>query len=217
MMHELDLAGLSMGELAAAYNVVYTDYIIPFAMSEVAVRQHVAAHAIALDHSLLWRDDAGEIVGLGALGVREERGWVGGFGLTSGWRGRGLSGALMAALLDRARGAGLRRVQLEAITTNERAIRTYERAGFRRKRELLILGSEGSAVCESSAVVHEVSPAALLTGVSGLALPSFAWPFPISKVWSWVRLRRRARSLPSALRQRWCRSRRLSATPTPRW
>ncbi|HEY8598804.1 MAG TPA: GNAT family N-acetyltransferase [Thermomicrobiales bacterium] len=174
-MHESDLTDLSAADLAAAFNLVYTDYVIPFSLSEAAMRQHVAAHAIALDRSLLWRDDTGAIVGLGALAVRGERGWVGGFGLAPSWRGRGLSGALMEALLDRARGAGLRRVQLEVITTNDRAIRTYERAGFRRTRELLLLSADASAVPASTATVTEVSPATLLAGIAGLALPDLAW------------------------------------------
>jgi RimJ/RimL family protein N-acetyltransferase len=174
-MHESDLTALSATDLAAAYNLVYSDYVVPFAMSVAAARQHVATYAIALDRSLLWRDDAGEIIGLGALGIRGERGWVGGFGLAPDWRGRGLSGRLIAALLDRARGAGLRRVQLEVVTTNERAIRTYERAGFRRTRELLLLRADAAAVPASDATVTAVSPATLLAGVHGLALPDFAW------------------------------------------
>jgi ribosomal protein S18 acetylase RimI-like enzyme len=174
-MRESDLTGLTDAEIAAAFNVVYTDYLVPFVMSEAAARHHVAAYSIARDRSLLWRDDAGAVVGLVALGVRGERGWIGGFGLAPASRGRGLSGALMATLLDRARGAGLRRVQLEVITTNDRAIRTYERAGFSRTRELLLLSADGSAVPRSDAPVTEVSPATLLAGVSGLALPDFAW------------------------------------------
>lgn len=174
-MHESDLTGLSAADLAAAFNLVYTDYVIPFSMSEAAMRQHVAAHAIARDRSLLWRDDAGAIIGLGVLAVRGERGWVGGFGLAPNWRGRGLSGTLISALLDRARGVGLRRVQLEVVTTNTRAIRTYERAGFRRTRELLILGADAPAVPASGATVTEVSPATLLAGIPGLALPDYAW------------------------------------------
>ena len=174
-MHESDLTGLSAAEIAAAFNLVYADYLGPFVMSEAAARHHVAAYGIALDRSLLWRDDAGSIIGLGALGVRGERGWVGGFGLAPTSRGRGLSGALLAALLDRARGAGLGQVQLEVITTNDRAIRTYARAGFRRTRELLLLSAAAVAVPVADATVTAVSPATLLAGVPGLALPDFAW------------------------------------------
>ena len=66
-------------------------------------------------------------------------------------------------------------MQLEVITTNDRAIRTYERAGFKRTRELLLLSADASAVPASDATVTEVSPTTLLAGVPGLALPDFAW------------------------------------------
>ncbi len=174
-MYESDSTGLSSAELAAAFNIVYADYAVPFTMTEAAARRHVAAHAIAPDRSILWRDDAGEVVGLAALGVRGERGWVGGFGLAPAWRGRGLSGVLLGQLLDRAREAGLRRVQLEVITTNARAIRTYERAGFGRARELLILASDEAAPAEAGANdVREGDPATLLVAPP-IAVPTPAW------------------------------------------
>src|SRR4051794_36292166 len=138
-MHETTLATLSPAELAAAFNTVYTDYVVPFVVNEAWARQHVAANSIALEHSPLWLDDSGALVALAALGVRGERGWVGGFGVAPDYRGQGLSRQLARATLDRARQASLRRVQLEVITSNARAIRTYERAGFVRTRDLLIL------------------------------------------------------------------------------
>ena len=87
-MHETTLAVLSPAELAAAFNTVYTDYVVPFMVGEAWARQHVAANSIALEHSPLWRDDAGAVVGLAALGVRGDRGWVGGLGIAPAHRGR---------------------------------------------------------------------------------------------------------------------------------
>jgi RimJ/RimL family protein N-acetyltransferase len=174
-LRESDLAGLNAVELAAAFNTVYTDYVVPFVMSEAAARQHVASYAIAPERSILWRDPSGAVVGLAALGVRGERGWVGGFGIAPDWRGRGLSGPLLARLLELARAGGLRRVQLEVITSNARAIRTYERAGFRRTRDLLFLTrDEGAAPAADQGLLREVEPQALL------AAPPFA---PVDPCW----------------------------------
>ena len=47
-------------------------------------------------------------------------------------RGRGVADRLVAALLDHARRAGLRRVTLDVADDNERAIGFYERVGFTR-------------------------------------------------------------------------------------
>ncbi|NYG06493.1 ribosomal protein S18 acetylase RimI-like enzyme [Phycicoccus badiiscoriae] len=47
-------------------------------------------------------------------------------------RGRGVADALVNALLEHARGAGLRRVALDVADDNDRAIGFYERVGFTR-------------------------------------------------------------------------------------
>ena len=138
-MRMTTLATLDPRALAAAFNRVYEGYVEPFVMDERAARQHVEVNDVALDCSPLWLDDAGDVVGLGALGVRGERGWVGGFGVAPAYRGRGLSHRLLAALLEAAAGAGVRRVQLEVFTHNPRAIRTYQQAGFAHRRDVRIL------------------------------------------------------------------------------
>ena len=137
-MRMTTLGALDPQALAAAFNTVYEGYVEPFVMGERAARQHVEVNDIALDRSPLWLDDAGVVVGLGALGVRGQRGWVGGFGVAPDYRGRGLSHRLAAALLEAAAGAGIRRLQLEVFTHNPRAIRTYERAGFAHRRDVRI-------------------------------------------------------------------------------
>ena len=50
-------------------------------------------------------------------------------GVASAWRGRGIGGALLAGLLDRARAGGTCRVSLSVEVDNP-ARRLYERAGF---------------------------------------------------------------------------------------
>ena len=47
-------------------------------------------------------------------------------------RGRGVADALVRALVEHARAAGLRRVTLDVADDNERAIGFYERLGFTR-------------------------------------------------------------------------------------
>jgi RimJ/RimL family protein N-acetyltransferase len=48
------------------------------------------------------------------------------------YRGVGVGGAMLNTLLDECRSAGLKTVELAALASNERAIRLYERVGFRR-------------------------------------------------------------------------------------
>jgi ribosomal protein S18 acetylase RimI-like enzyme len=52
---------------------------------------------------------------------------------------RGLVGSLFAELWPRLRAEGIEQMQLEVITSNERAVRAYERLGFVRARRLICL------------------------------------------------------------------------------
>jgi ribosomal protein S18 acetylase RimI-like enzyme len=144
-MRETTLATLNHAEFAAAFNTVYQDYLVPFVVDASWAGQHIAANDIVPEHSPLWLDDAGKVVALAVLGRRGARGWVGGFGVAPDYRGRGLAARLIDALLQSARGLGMGEVRLEVIAGNTRAIRTYERAGFLRTRDLRILARPDDA------------------------------------------------------------------------
>ena len=68
-----------------------------------------------------------------------------GMGLLPPYRGRGLGGALLRAVLGEARAQGLRRIELEVYDSNRPAVRLYERFGFTRegiKRSARILDGQ---------------------------------------------------------------------------
>jgi ribosomal protein S18 acetylase RimI-like enzyme len=75
---------------------------------------------------------AGERVGVGILGIRGDRGWVGGLGVVTAARRTGVGRALMEAILAEAPPE----VGLEVIEQNEAAIRLYDDLGFERTRLL---------------------------------------------------------------------------------
>ena len=125
------LATLDLPGVTRAFNTVYQRYVVPFAMDEEQMGRHLSSTAMDLAHSPLWLDDQGAAAGLGALGVRGERGWVGGFGLSPAYRGHGLGRLLLEETLASARALGIRQVELEVLRQNEAAIRLYTRAGFR--------------------------------------------------------------------------------------
>jgi ribosomal protein S18 acetylase RimI-like enzyme len=131
-----DLAELDLPALTAAFNAVYLEYVVPLAFDPERMRAHVEANDIALDRSPLVLDDDGRVVALAMLGVRGDRGWIGGFGVVPAQRGRGRSHALTREVIERARASGLLTLQLEVIDANVRAIAAYERAGFVRTRAL---------------------------------------------------------------------------------
>lgn len=53
-----------------------------------------------------------------------------GMGLLSPFRGRGLGRKLLQDTTDAAHGAGIRRIELEVLASNENAVALYERSGF---------------------------------------------------------------------------------------
>jgi GNAT superfamily N-acetyltransferase len=118
---------LALDELAALFNAGYEGYVVPLRVGPAQLATWIAAWHIDLTRS---RIAPGE--GIALLGVRGERGWIGGLGVVPAARRRGLGRALMEAVLGEAPSD----VTLEVIEHNEPAIRLYESLGFERTRLL---------------------------------------------------------------------------------
>lgn len=117
----------TMTELAALFTAGYEDYFVPVQLDEAAMQFVVDAWDIDLARSRV-----AEGVGVCNLGVRGERGWIGGIGVAKEQRGRGVGRALMNAVLEVAPAT----VELEVIEQNEPAIKLYESLGFETTRLL---------------------------------------------------------------------------------
>jgi predicted GNAT family N-acyltransferase len=114
---------------------------MPVNLNAAQMQAHVERYDIRLDASRLLVQD-GDIIGVGLLGIRGDRGWVGGFGVTKAHRRGGLGRQLMAALLDSAHDTDLSAVQLEVIEDNTAAHNLYLKMGFQNRRRLLIFQSD---------------------------------------------------------------------------
>jgi GNAT superfamily N-acetyltransferase len=130
-------SALPFATLTAYWNLGYEGYFVPIHFSEAVLAQHVRAGSIDLDRSVVLVE-GDELIGFSLLGVRGERGWIGGFGVAPAYRGRGLAQTLIEEQLAIARTAGLTRVQLEVMRQNW-AKKVYARAGFATTRDLLML------------------------------------------------------------------------------
>ena len=131
------LAALDEAAIAPAFNTVYEGYMRPLVMGSAQMTAHIRNNDVALDLSPLWFDAEGGLVGLGLVGLRGRRAWIGGFGVAMAWRGRGLALPLVADCLDSARAAGATEVELEVLVGNDKAKRTYERVGFHETNRLV--------------------------------------------------------------------------------
>jgi len=156
------LSTLDWPDLTEAFNLVYQGYVVPLALTVALMRQHVEAYDIDLAHSPLWLDGDGAVAALALLAVRGDRGWVGGFGVAPRHRGSGLGHRVASAVQEIASGLRLRAVQLEVLAPNAAAIRTYERAGFRRRRDLQIARRTPAPAAAPSTGIAAADPRALL-------------------------------------------------------
>jgi ribosomal protein S18 acetylase RimI-like enzyme len=181
MLQMTSVASLDPEALAAAFLRVYENYVVPVQMTPEWLANHIVVNDIDRDDSPLWLDGRGEVAALGLLGVRGARGWIGGFGVAAAHRGQGLARLLARDMLERAARRGLREVQLEVITKNPLAIRTYFGAGFDVRRDLLVYvrPAEAPAPSAVAAAVEDAGADAVLGAAVAArgaeALPGACW------------------------------------------
>jgi GNAT superfamily N-acetyltransferase len=148
---------LDAGRLATLFTAGYEGYPVPVRVDEATLDFMVDASSLDLDRSRVAFLD-GEPVGLAVLGVRGERGWIGGLGVVSRARRGGVGRALMVAVLNEAWTAGLQEVSLEVLEGNDAAIALYEELGFAETRMLEVWSWAGEAP-SSPAVPAEIEDA----------------------------------------------------------
>lgn len=105
-------------------------------MTDAWFADHVARNDIDLDVSPRWTVE-GELSAFALLAFREDRAWIGGFGVAPRFRGEGMGGVCVADTLRIVREAGATTVELEVLEQNLAAIALYERGGFEQIGELV--------------------------------------------------------------------------------
>ena len=125
-------------ELTEAYNRTRVDYMVPMPMNAARLQEYVDIYHVDLDESLVAREN-GAIIGLGMLGLRDNRSWITRLGLIADQRGRGTGQAVMEGLLANSDQLGIENNMLEVIKGNKPAHQLFLKLGFENLRELLIL------------------------------------------------------------------------------
>ncbi len=126
-------SSLDHERLAGLFNKAYSDYFVPISIDPPALVLISELWDIDLDASRVAGEEA-----FALLGVRGDRGWIGGMGVVPAARRRGHGEAVMRGVIEEARARGLREVSLEVLVQNEPARRLYEKLGFELVRELEI-------------------------------------------------------------------------------
>jgi len=143
-------------QLGGLLTRTYTGYDVPVQVDAARFESMIAAYDIDLGASrvgVLHR----EPVAIALLGVRGDRGWIGGMGVAPECRGEGFGMGVMKAVIGSARRRRLRHIDLEVLTQNEPAIRIYQALGFRRRRTLDIWMRDSDATFPMPPQ-HDVKP-----------------------------------------------------------
>ena len=131
--------------LAALFTAGYEGYWFPIAFDAAAFALMAETMDVDLGLSRV-AVEGSEPVGVALVARRGTEGWIGGMGVVTSHRRRGIGEATLVAALDAARAAGIERVTLEVLEQNEPARRLYERLGFEHVRDLEVWSCPGRTV-----------------------------------------------------------------------
>jgi len=112
-------------DLATVAQIEQDSYSVPW--SESTFRNLI----LRTDTDLICAEIDSELVGYAVCWYVVDQGELGNVAVDLPWRGRGIGGRLVLAILDRARRRGAREVFLEVRRSNTTAQRLYRRLGFR--------------------------------------------------------------------------------------
>jgi GNAT superfamily N-acetyltransferase len=115
----------------------YRDEYTPAAYLDTVTSARIARERLRSMTVLVAEDSAGAIVGtLSFARVSDEEGHLRGMAVRQSWWGSGVAGALLQNGIARLRSEGCRRATLDTTLPLRRAMRFYERNGFRRSGKL---------------------------------------------------------------------------------
>lgn len=161
---------LALPALTEAFNQAFEGYLVPMRHTPESMGAMVRSNDLRLDASLVARTPDATLAGIGLLGVRGDRGWVGGMAVTPALRGAGQGATLLRQLVRRARGLGLKTLQLEVLEENDRARRLYTRHGFEDVRPLgVYTGPLATPLAERPGANRVVAPIGVETALAHYA------------------------------------------------
>jgi ribosomal protein S18 acetylase RimI-like enzyme len=129
-------------QLYETFIEAFSDYVYPFALTEEQFKNHIILNAVDLTRTAgCFRD--GRLVGFSLNGFGEWDGkstaYDAGTGVIPSFRRQGVSDAMFEMMVPIFKDQGIEQFLLEVITTNQAAIRLYEKLGFEKVRELSLL------------------------------------------------------------------------------
>lgn len=133
------LENISLAELTAVFNLSFSDYVVPFHLTSEQLENKMNSENARLDLSVGAFDNdklVGFILHCEDVVNGEKVVYNAGTGVIPANRGQKLTSRMYEFILPYLVKQNIRSLQLEVITTNKPAIKTYENIGFRISRKL---------------------------------------------------------------------------------
>ncbi|MCH7662544.1 MAG: GNAT family N-acetyltransferase [Chloroflexi bacterium] len=127
----------SIEELTEAYNHTRVDYMVPMPMNAARLAEYVDVYDVDMAKSIVAINGSG-MLGLGMLGMRENRSWITRLGVLQNRRRGGIGEEICREMIEMSDDADIELCILEVIKGNVPAHSLFRKLNFEETRELAI-------------------------------------------------------------------------------
>lgn len=128
----------SIEELTEAYNQTRVDYMVPMPMNAARLAEYVDVYDVDMNKSVVAMNGTG-MLGLGMLGVRDNRSWITRLGVLQTRRRGGIGEEICREMLKMSDDAGIELCVLEVIKGNVPAHSLFQKLNFEETRVFAII------------------------------------------------------------------------------
>ncbi len=129
------LLEVSLVDFVNLVNDIFQDYALPINWDVLNFKLDIRENSLLLDLSYVFFED-GKPVGFVLTGLRKERGRIDAMGVIKKKRGTGLAQRILQQAIEALKWKGAERIILEVASNDPRAIKFYQKSGFREIRKL---------------------------------------------------------------------------------
>jgi ribosomal protein S18 acetylase RimI-like enzyme len=132
-----------------AFIEAFSDYVVPFALTEIQFKNHIILNGVDLQRTVGCLIGE-QLIGFSLNGFGDWHGrstvYDAGTGVVPAHRRKGLSRAMFELMLPRFKTDGIKQCLLEVVTSNTAAVGLYEKLGFATGRILALLQCDDKIV-----------------------------------------------------------------------
>ncbi len=134
----IPLSEYPLADFISLVNKIFSDYAIPINWDVLNFKLDAKENSLSFEDSFVFLDK-GNPVGFIVTGIRKNFGRVDAMGVVKEKRGTGLAQKILQYAISHLEWRGVERIVLEVAANDVRAVRFYEKNGFRQVRSLYTL------------------------------------------------------------------------------